>query len=162
MTTSPGMWSTLKGYGTRSERGTPPTIQFAVGSSLPLSARRLLYSASAHGWNGTSRGFMFAAMSPIRIAAGRQSPTDRFAVRRTGGGRGQIRLPSGARDAGRGCCSHCARRCGHHQCRREGDPEGIHRIRSLRDRGLLFSGPIIPAGTVVSTHLFDSPAGSCS
>src|SRR6185295_9221352 len=85
-------------------------MQLAVGSSLLLLARRFLYSSSAQGWNGTSPGFRFRAMSPVRPGEGRQSPASSglpSGVRGTGAAR--FGLPSGVRGMPAvGCLSHCA------------------------------------------------------
>src|SRR5215813_10931048 len=64
----------MKGYGTRSDRGTPPTMHWAVGSSLLLVSRRCLYKASAQGWYGTSSGFKSFAMLPTYPGPGIHSP----------------------------------------------------------------------------------------
>src|SRR5262245_30238330 len=57
-----------------SERGTPPTMQRAVGSSLLFDDRRSLYKVSAHGWKGMSSGLRSFAMFPTYPGAGCQSP----------------------------------------------------------------------------------------
>src|SRR5688572_10794552 len=73
--TRPGVSTILNGYGTKSDRGTPPTRQFEVGSSLALLARRVLNSASAQGRNGTvSPAFIPLVMSSISLRVGRQRP----------------------------------------------------------------------------------------
>src|SRR2546422_3429804 len=94
----PGALMILKGYGTRSARGTPPGMQLAVGSSLLSVARRCLYNASAHGWKGTSPGLRSFAMLPTYTDALCQRPErSGFPSAVLGAGAERFGLPSGVR-----------------------------------------------------------------
>src|SRR5688572_14557006 len=110
MTVIPGTCRILKGYGTRLDRGTPPTMQLAVGSSRLLFSRRRLYSSSAQGWNGTEPGGSRAEMSPTRTTAGCHRPV--MSIRPSllfGAGAVRLGLPSGVLGMPTvGYPSHCA------------------------------------------------------
>src|SRR5580700_2615408 len=54
MMISPGVSTIFQGDVTASFSGYPEGRQKLLGSSLPSVSTRLLYSASAQGWNGTS------------------------------------------------------------------------------------------------------------
>src|SRR5437899_2933057 len=110
MTIIPGTSRILNGYGTTSDRGTPPMIQLAVGSSLLLLARRCLYRASAQGWKGTSPGLRSLAMSPTYTPGpGIHNPVrSGLPSALFGAGAERSALPLGRRGIPVMVCRHCA------------------------------------------------------
>src|SRR6266853_4954414 len=111
MMISQGVSTILNGEVTVCFNGTLSGRHRALGSSLLSVSLRLLYSTAAQGWNGTSSGFMSAAMLimylvelPIQIPVRLGLPS---ALRGVGADR--LVLPSGVLGVSLvGYLSHCA------------------------------------------------------
>src|SRR5262249_2603986 len=75
ISTSDGVWTILKGSGTEKAFVMPCGRQRSLGTPLPLLSPRVLYSASAHGWNSTSTPApMPSCPAETRLRAARPPP----------------------------------------------------------------------------------------